>query len=77
MVEGNVTFLRSKADERQRLSGGGVVPFGVGGERNGECDHPVADPLLKARRQVIPEAVQECQHSFSALLRQGGDILFY
>lgn len=74
MVEGDVPLLRSKAHERQRLSGGGVVPFGVGGERNGECDHPVADSLLKARRKVIPEAVQECQHSFSALLRQGGDI---
>lgn len=77
MVEGNVPLLRSKADERQRLSGGGVVPFGIGGERNRECDHPVADSLHKARRRVIPEAVQECQHSFSALLLKRGDILFY
>lgn len=76
MVEGNVPLLRSKADEGQRLSGCGLVPFGVGGERNGECDHPVADSLLKARRQVFPEAVQECQHSFSALLLKRGDLLF-
>lgn len=76
MVEGNVPLLRSKADEGQRLSGCGLVPFGVGGERNGECDHPVADSLLKARRQVFPEAVQECQHNFSTLLLKRGDLLF-
>lgn len=40
MLEGNVPLFRSKDYERQRLAGGGVVPFGVGRERNGECDIP-------------------------------------
>jgi len=77
MIEGDVPLLRSKAQERQWLTGGGVVPFGVDAERNGKCDHPVAEALLKSGRQVLPEDGKKCLHNLSALLRQGVDIFLY
>lgn len=71
-----MSFLGCQADEWQRLSRGAVVPFGVYGEWNGECNHPVADSLLKALRQVVPEGLQKFLHNLSALLGQGGNIFF-